>query len=92
KRRGRSREALKIDGMQGGNKVDAAVHDFQSSHNTKNLQVKLRHGPSLYNCKINYTEGNKAKLKLDGNDQGIARGQFAVFYHGDICLGSAIIN
>jgi tRNA-specific 2-thiouridylase len=51
------------------------------------LEVKLRHGEHKYKCIL-----NDDKVKLDGNDQGIASGQFAVFYEGDLCLGSAIIT
>ena len=57
----------------------------------QNLQVKLRHGENFYNCKIKQLSKNQASLKISGNDQGIAPGQFAAFYDGEICLGSAVI-
>jgi len=50
------------------------------------LRVKLRHGETLYNCTL---EGNK--VQLDQDDQGIAAGQFAVFYQGELCVGSGVI-
>lgn len=53
----------------------------------KDLEVKLRHGEHKYKCSL---EGNH--VKLDGDDQGIAAGQFAVFYRSDLCLGSAVIS
>ncbi len=56
-----------------------------------NFTVKLRHGPARHNCILTPTDNGKYHVKLDVNDQGIAPGQFAVFYDGDICLGSGVI-
>lgn len=56
-----------------------------------NLQVKIRHGQYKYSCSIDYIDDNRAIVTLDKNDQGISAGQFAVFYHDNDCLGSAII-
>ncbi|MDH5596613.1 MAG: tRNA 2-thiouridine(34) synthase MnmA [Candidatus Peregrinibacteria bacterium] len=50
------------------------------------LFVKIRHGEAMHECRV---EGNKVTLKEPVH--GVAAGQFAVFYSGDICLGSAMI-
>ena len=55
------------------------------------LKVKLRHGPKLYDCKIENL-GEIVKVELNENDQGIASGQFAAFYKDDICLGAGTIK
>lgn len=55
------------------------------------LAVKLRHGEHLYKCQILSMTREHATLKLDADDQGIAAGQFAAFYDGEICLGSGMI-
>lgn len=57
----------------------------------KNLQVKVRHGEKLYQATLTDLSNNQASVKLDQTDQGLAAGQFAVFYSGDICLGIATI-
>ncbi len=50
------------------------------------LEVKLRHGENLYCCDV-HRDGENLNVKIDGQDQGIAPGQFAVFYRGDVCFG-----
>ena len=57
-----------------------------------NFQTKIRHGEKLYNCELKFTSDNSAVVKLDEQDQGLASGQFAVFYDGDICLGCGKIG
>ena len=56
------------------------------------LLVKLRHGPHEHACFIEHRGDNKLKITLTENDQGIAAGQIAAFYDGDICLGAGIIS
>lgn len=58
---------------------------------SKNLEVKLRHGPETYKCKILAKSKTSATIEINKNDQGIAPGQFAVFYQKNLCLGSALI-
>ncbi len=58
---------------------------------TTNFLVKLRHGPQRYSCTIEYGENDKVLVIIFGQDQGIAAGQYAVFYDGDVCVGSGII-
>jgi tRNA-5-taurinomethyluridine 2-sulfurtransferase len=53
--------------------------------------VKLRHGPALAECSVSPMPSG-ALITLAANDQGIAPGQFAVFYDADICVGSGRIK
>ncbi len=65
-------------------------HFFSTQH----IQLKIRHGEIFYEATCSFTnqEKTEAMVTLVGNDQGIAPGQFAVFYENNICLGSAIIK
>lgn len=58
----------------------------------KDLQVKIRHGKQLYNCTVNRLEDDRWQVTLGQDDQGIAPGQFAVFYDGSECLGAGVIE
>ncbi|MBL4587809.1 tRNA 2-thiouridine(34) synthase MnmA [Candidatus Babeliales bacterium] len=60
--------------------------------NKENLEVKFRHGEQRYKCTLEMIDNDEGKVLIDGQDQGIAPGQFAVFYDDDICLGSATIK
>ncbi|HMU44413.1 MAG TPA: tRNA 2-thiouridine(34) synthase MnmA [Ignavibacteriaceae bacterium] len=57
----------------------------------ENLKVKIRHGAQYYNCNLKFIDEDSALVELDKGDRGIAPGQFAVFYDGDICLGGGVI-
>ena len=57
----------------------------------KELQVKIRHGAKFYECEIDFIDEQTAQVKLETPDQGIAPGQFAVFYKDQFCLGGGVI-
>ena len=60
---------------------------------TADLQVKLRHGPELCECRIADRDGagQSLQVELAVPDPGVAPGQHAVFYDGEECLGGGII-
>ncbi len=51
------------------------------------LLLRLRHGPELLRGRL-----ESGEVFLDEPDPGVAAGQFAVFYRGERCLGSARIR
>ena len=53
-------------------------------------QVKLRHGPESPACEVEQ-EQDRLRIQLAEPDPGIASGQHAVLYDGDICLGGGVI-
>ena len=63
---------------------------------TRHLYCKVRHGPRMYRCTLDLETMERNKLvghvKLDGVDQGLADGQYVVFYQDDVCLGCALIH
>lgn len=57
------------------------------------MYCKVRHGPHMYPCTLKVADcGTQGYVQLEGNDQGLAAGQYAVFYRGAYCLGSAVIS
>jgi len=62
------------------------------AHNQENLLVKMRHGAQKYSCVLDYNAYGAVSIKISERDQGIAAGQYAVFYDGDVCVGSGIIT
>lgn len=65
---------------------------YSIPENGSNLKLKLRHGPKMSDCTIYHLSDGKIDIKMNEFDQGIARGQFAIFYDGEICLGGGIID
>jgi tRNA (5-methylaminomethyl-2-thiouridylate)-methyltransferase len=54
-------------------------------------QVKLRHGQQIHSATVTHEDG-ETKVVLDEQDQGIAPGQFAVFYQDGLCVGSGVVK
>lgn len=68
--------------------INWLVDIFDRPIEKENVFVKLRHGPNFYDSKILKIDNNYLELEIEGKDQGIATGQFAVFYNKEkICLG-----
>ena len=54
---------------------------------------KVRHGAESHAAVVTLTEGGKkAHVQLKERDKGLAPGQFAAFYDGEVCLGSGVIT
>lgn len=59
---------------------------------SKQLRVKLRHGPRMNDCDLVPQGNGFFKVSMNCPDPGIANGQFAVFYDNDTCLGAGMIK
>lgn len=59
---------------------------------TQDLLVKMRHGAHKNRCTLIFGEDGLAVVTLDTRDQGIAPGQYAVFYDDVKCLGGGVIG
>jgi tRNA-specific 2-thiouridylase len=59
------------------------------------LTLKLRHGPDLVRCTVAAVDASggaeELAVTMERPDRGVAPGQFAVFYDGEVCLGAGMI-
>ena len=64
------------------------------------LTVQVRHGPDTHLATVTpiavdtaagNAGGGRLMVQLDGSDKGLAPGQYAAFYDGDVCLGAGVI-
>lgn len=72
------------------------IREGVCQHSTRetSLYVKVRHGPNMYRV-VTFDmaqDGKSAFVKLPDNDQGLAPGQYAVFYQDGVCLGCSVIQ
>lgn len=56
------------------------------------LSVRIRHSPECPSCVIEERPDGDLAVELGAPDSGIAEGQAAVFYDGDVCLGGGQIQ
>ncbi len=67
------------------------AHWIVSPPTREDLHAKLRHSEHVYSCRLRREDDLVYTVELDEPDQGVASGQFAVFYDGEECLGGARI-
>jgi tRNA-specific 2-thiouridylase len=58
----------------------------------RDLRVKVRHGPASPACRVEIGGDGGLAVCLEAPDPGLAPGQFAVFYDGDVCLGGGAME
>jgi tRNA-specific 2-thiouridylase len=56
------------------------------------VRVKLRHGPAFNTATLERCADDTYRVCLAKRDQGLAEGQYAVFYEGTKCLGGGVIS
>jgi len=58
------------------------------------LRLKVRHGPGFLSGRLTVDGGDPSRglVELSEAERGVADGQFAVFYLGEECIGSGIIQ
>ena len=82
-----SRETTSSRGVNGG----ASASEVDATK-TSELYCKVRHGENRYRCTLRFDiDGDAGTVVIEADDQGLAAGQFAVFYDRRVCLGCGVI-
>ena len=68
------------------------LHWINEPPQNTRLLLKIRHGPDLTASTVKWLSPECLQVTMDSPDRGVAPGQFAVFYDGDICLGAGVIE
>jgi tRNA (5-methylaminomethyl-2-thiouridylate)-methyltransferase len=68
------------------------VHWIAGEPTKRQLLAKVRHSPRLDACEVRRLNDRRWEVVLGEKDQGIASGQSAIFYDGEICLGGGVIE
>lgn len=85
-----SREYYAQDKVRNSFEVDNV--NMLCSFRASGIKVKMRHGPQLKDCTVTDLGNGVLRVTLAEDDQGIAAGQYAVFYAGNQCIASGIIR
>jgi tRNA-specific 2-thiouridylase len=70
----------------------ADVHWIAGEPQTNDVFTKIRHGAHLERSVIRPVGDKRWEVTLGNPDRGIAPGQSAIFYDGDVCLGGGVIE
>jgi tRNA (5-methylaminomethyl-2-thiouridylate)-methyltransferase len=79
--------------VRGINRLGTGLELLDGSRDVE-LQFKVRHGPGFLSGRLGVDgrDPTRGTVELATPERGIADGQFAVFYLGDECIGSGIIQ
>lgn len=75
---------------------------FKNGVSSLHFKVKIRHGATMYDAKVNFCSSKRASVNQKMNKNfvqvelaevahGVSPGQFAVFYQNNVCLGGGMI-